>query len=68
MLDKKPKKRITIQKLKTHPFFAEINWEMLLKKKIRPPVILTLGEANELIERRASILDVYKDEGLSSFV
>ena len=42
MLDKDPKKRIGIgndkQDLKKHPFFADLNWELILNKKITPPM------------------------------
>ena len=30
MLVRNPSKRITIKKMKSHPFFAEINWNLLL--------------------------------------
>ena len=42
MLDKNPKQRIGIgndkQDLKNHPFFADIDWDLILEKKITPPV------------------------------
>jgi serum/glucocorticoid-regulated kinase 2 len=42
MLDKNPKQRIGIgndkQDLKNHPFFADIDWDLIFKKKITPPV------------------------------
>ena len=42
MLDKNPKQRIGIgndkQDLKDHPFFADIDWDLIFKKKIVPPV------------------------------
>ena len=43
MLDKDPKKRITIKDIKKHPFFKEIDWNLLSQRKINPPVKLSLS-------------------------
>ena len=52
MLDKKPNKRITIKKLKSHPFFTEIDWELLYQRKIAPPVQLAIDEEVARISMR----------------
>ena len=42
MLAKKASDRISIAKMKKHPFFKEIDFDMLYNKMITPPVILTM--------------------------
>jgi serine/threonine protein kinase len=32
-------KRLGVEEIKSHPFFAEINWESILQKRIKPPFI-----------------------------
>jgi len=44
MLNKKPSERISIAQMKQHPFFSTINWTLLEKKQINPPVFLTMEE------------------------
>ena len=44
MLDKNPKKRITIKKVKEHPFFKDIDWELLMQRKLPPPVVLKMSD------------------------
>ena len=44
MLNKKPRDRITLPQIKKHPFFEGINWQMLERKLITPPVFLTLED------------------------
>ena len=56
MLDKDPKKRIGIgndkQDLKNHPFFSDINWNLILNKKIIPPVeMVNIREEYDLKEK-----------------
>ena len=56
MLDKNPKKRIGIgndkQDLKSHPFFSDINWDLILNKKIIPPVeMVNIREEYDLKEK-----------------
>ena len=56
MLDKDPKKRIGIgndkQDLKNHPFFADIDWDLIFKKKIIPPVeMVDIREEYDLKEK-----------------
>ena len=41
LLSKRPEKRITIEKCKTHDFFKGLDWEKLYKKEIVPPIILS---------------------------
>lgn len=38
MLEKDPKKRITLQQLKKHSFFSDVNWDDILEKKVQPPL------------------------------
>ena len=40
LLNKRPDKRITIEKVKTHDFFKGFDWDKLMKKEIQPPVLL----------------------------
>ena len=66
MLDKNPKQRIGIgndkQDLKNHPFFADIDWDLIFKKKITPPVeMVDIKEEYDLKEK----VD-FKDEDYNS--
>ena len=47
MLNKKPSARITINQMKQHPFFKSIDWNLLVKKRITPPVHLSMEEEEE---------------------
>ena len=47
LLNKKPDKRITIEKVKQHEFFKDIDWEKLKNKEIDPPVILRNENSRE---------------------
>ena len=40
LLSKRPEKRITIEKCKSHDFFKGLDWEKLYKKEIPPPIML----------------------------
>ena len=40
LLNKRPDKRITIEKVKVHDFFKGFDWDKLMKKEIQPPVML----------------------------
>ena len=44
MLHKKPNSRITIDKIKSHAFFRDLDWEKLQQKQLDPPVHLTLDD------------------------
>jgi hypothetical protein len=42
-LDKDPKNRIGVNdkdEIKSHPFFSEINWDLLYQRKTKPPIDL----------------------------
>ena len=56
MLDKNPKKRIGIENdksdLKNHEFFRDINWDDIVRKKIKPPVeMVDVREEYDLKEK-----------------
>ncbi len=56
MLDKNPKKRIGIENdksdLKNHEFFRDINWDDIMKKKVKPPVeMVDVREEYDLKEK-----------------
>ena len=40
-MSKRPEKRITIDKCKTHDFFKGLDWEKLYRKEMAPPIILS---------------------------
>ena len=40
LLHKNPRNRIKMEGVKSHPFFAEIDWKNLALKQVEPPVIL----------------------------
>lgn len=39
-MNKRPDKRITIEKIKQHDFFKGFDFDKLLKKEIQPPIVL----------------------------
>ena len=47
MLNKRPRERITIDQIKSHPFFNEIDWDKLAERKQEPPIMLIMDELNE---------------------
>ena len=47
MLNKKPRERITISQMKTHPFFNGINWKLLAERKVTPPPLSRLEEQDD---------------------
>ena len=56
MLNKNPQKRIGIENdksdLKNHEFFRDINWDDIMKKKIKPPVeMVDVREEYDLKEK-----------------
>ena len=56
MLNKNPKKRIGIENdksdLKNHEFFRDINWDDIMKKKVKPPVeMIDVREEYDLKEK-----------------
>lgn len=46
LLEKDPKKRMTFEELKNHPFFAGINFNDVLEKKIKPTYIPPANKLN----------------------
>ena len=44
LLNKRPDKRITIDKVKQHEFFKGLDWEALYNKQLVPPVMLKNNE------------------------
>mgnify|MGYP004445108383 CR=1 FL=1 len=52
MLNKNPKNRITIEEMKNHDFFKDINWNDLANKKIKPPIdMINLREEYNISEK-----------------
>ena len=43
MLHRNPNKRPTFDQLMKEPFFADIDWDKLLKREIDPPSVLSMG-------------------------
>jgi serine/threonine protein kinase len=48
ILNKNPQRRLTIEQIKQHPFFSEINWEDLTAKKIKPPLFLSQKDLEDV--------------------
>ena len=40
LLNKRPDKRITIEKVKQHDFFKNLDWTKLMAKELQPPILL----------------------------
>jgi len=40
LLNKRPDKRITLDKVKQHDFFKGLDWNKLLNKEVKPPIVL----------------------------
>ncbi|TFY81822.1 hypothetical protein EWM64_g2195 [Hericium alpestre] len=38
LLDKNPETRITLENVKTHPFFRNLDWEMMQRREWTPPI------------------------------
>ena len=52
MMEKDPKKRIGINDIKKHDFFADLDWDLILNKKIQPPVeMVDIREEYDLKEK-----------------
>ena len=52
MLDKDPKRRIGIEGIKNHPFFTDLDWELIMNKKKQPPVeMVDVREEYDLKEK-----------------
>merc|ERR1711937_466862 len=39
MLEKKPERRISINKMRRHPYFADFNFDALLQRSLIPPYV-----------------------------
>ena len=72
LLNRDPKNRIGVRnkdEIKSHPFFADIDWDKLLKKKIKPPIDLVSikKEQEEEYEcKTVSIIDKdYNDNNMN---
>ncbi|EGG17682.1 putative protein serine/threonine kinase [Cavenderia fasciculata] len=48
LLQKDPKKRLTIQKIKKHGFFKGLEWHKLERREIAPPFIPTVADAHDI--------------------
>ncbi len=46
-MNKRPDKRITIEKVKQHEFFKGLDWEKLERKEIAPPIHLKSEDPQE---------------------
>ena len=52
IMHKDPKKRIGISEIKKHNFFADLDWDLILNKKIKPPVeMVDIREEYDLKEK-----------------
>ena len=62
MLNKNPKKRLGINNdksdLKNHPFFEDINWDDIAKKKINPPVDIIDLRKEYNLDQKVEFIDV----------
>ena len=47
ILHKDPKKRPTLEQIKKHAFFAEIDWAKLARRELVPPTIMTKPKEEE---------------------
>ena len=57
MLNKNPKNRISIDAMKSHDFFREINWDDLANKKIKPPIEMIDLKAEYGISEKVNFVD-----------
>ena len=48
LLEKRPGDRITIQEIKQHAFFRDIDWDALLRKELDPPCLLLKADDLEV--------------------
>jgi serine/threonine protein kinase len=42
MLSKNPATRITIDRIKLHPFFKDIDWQKLVNRQVKPSLMLEM--------------------------
>jgi len=50
MLERNPDKRITIPELKKETFFADIDWEKIRRREVKPPIDVSNFEINYIEE------------------
>jgi len=63
MLSKNPVSRITIPNVKQHPYFKDIDWELLAQKKINPPILLTTDQdKNQGLDEEDAFLKMDKKQ------
>jgi serine/threonine protein kinase len=61
MLSKNPASRITIPNVKLHPYFKDIDWELLAQKKVNPPILLTTEQdKNQGVDEEEVFLKIGK--------
>ena len=58
MLEKKPKDRITIANIKSHSFFRTIDWHKMEKKRLKPPIHLSLDDEDSTKASGMAVEDV----------
>ncbi len=65
-MNKDPKKRPTLKDIKKDPFFADIDWEKLLRKEVNPPMVLSKEnlKKDEVEEKMAAPKDKKEMEEL----
>ncbi len=57
MLEKDPKKRIKIQEIKKHPFFQDIDWDLILNKKMQPPLEMVNLREEYCMNQKVNFVD-----------
>lgn len=63
MLSKNPVSRITIPNVKQHPYFKDIDWELLAQKKINPPILLSTDQdKNQGLDEEDAFLKMDKKQ------
>lgn len=56
MLSKTPSTRITIDRVKIHPFFKDIDWFKLEDRLIEPPIKLEMESGGNMIDEEEEFL------------
>ena len=57
MLEKDPKKRIKIQEIKKHPFFRDIDWDLVSNKKMQPPLEMVNLREEYCMNQKVNFVD-----------
>lgn len=66
LLDKNPKTRLTLDKVKKHKFFAKTNFDDIFNKKMKPPIKPTVKSEEDLRNFDKKILQENVFEGSPS--